>query len=80
MLCEALILALITKPVDPDEDDKLVEEPLVTITSERIGKVRAPYGYSLLQAKEEARKVRALYTMMKVQGLQFTHKATTKSD
>ncbi|XP_069785391.1 polycystin-1-like [Narcine bancroftii] len=33
--------------------------------SERIGKVRAPYGYSLLQAKEEARKVRALYALMK---------------
>ncbi|XP_078257383.1 polycystin-1 [Rhinoraja longicauda] len=65
VLCEALILALITKPVDPDEDDKLVEEPLVKKTSERIGKVRAPYGYSLLQAKEEARKVRALYTLMK---------------
>ncbi|XP_072882775.1 polycystin-1 [Hemitrygon akajei] len=65
VLCEALILALITKPVDPDEDDKLVEEPLIKKTSERISKVRAPYGYSLLQAKEEARKVRVLYTLMK---------------
>ncbi|XP_051889314.1 polycystin-1 [Pristis pectinata] len=65
VLCEALILALITKPVDPDEDDKLVEEPLVKKASERISKVRAPYGYSLLQAKEEARKVRALYSLMK---------------
>ncbi|GCC34843.1 hypothetical protein chiPu_0013320 [Chiloscyllium punctatum] len=65
VLCEAVILALFTKPVDPDEDDNLVEEPLVKKTSERIGKVRAPYGYSLLQAKEEARKVRALHTLMK---------------
>ncbi|XP_043571141.1 polycystin-1 [Chiloscyllium plagiosum] len=65
VLCEAVILALFTKPVDADEDDNLVEEPLVKKTSERIGKVRAPYGYSLLQAKEEARKVRALHTLMK---------------
>ncbi|XP_067860482.1 polycystin-1 [Heptranchias perlo] len=65
VLCEALILALITKPVDADEDDNLVEEPLVKKTCERISKVRAPYGYSLLQAKEEARKVRALRTLMK---------------
>ncbi|XP_048411204.2 polycystin-1 [Stegostoma tigrinum] len=65
VLCEAVILALFTKPVDADEDDKLVEEPLVKKTGERIGKVRAPYGYSLLQAKEEARKVRALHTLMK---------------
>ncbi|XP_067914731.1 polycystin-1 [Heterodontus francisci] len=65
VLCDALILALIIKPVDADEDDNLVEEPLVRKTSERISKVRAPYGYSLLQAKEEARKVRALHTLMK---------------
>uniref|UniRef100_UPI00398EAF00 polycystin-1 n=1 Tax=Pristiophorus japonicus TaxID=55135 RepID=UPI00398EAF00 len=64
VLCEALLLALITKPLDADEDDNLVEEPLVKKTSERISKVRAPCGYSLLQAKEEARKVRALHALM----------------
>uniref|UniRef100_A0A4W3JYE4 Polycystic kidney disease 1a n=1 Tax=Callorhinchus milii TaxID=7868 RepID=A0A4W3JYE4_CALMI len=66
VLCEALLLALVTKPVDPDEDDNLVEEPLIKKMSEKISKVRPPYGYGLLQAKEEARKVRALHTIMKV--------------
>eukprot|EP00062_Callorhinchus_milii_P004488 gi/632943693/ref/XP_007887086.1/ PREDICTED: polycystin-1-like [Callorhinchus milii] len=65
VLCEALLLALVTKPVDPDEDDNLVEEPLIKKMSEKISKVRPPYGYGLLQAKEEARKVRALHTIMK---------------
>uniref|UniRef100_H3B277 Polycystin 1, transient receptor potential channel interacting n=1 Tax=Latimeria chalumnae TaxID=7897 RepID=H3B277_LATCH len=65
LLVEALFAALVTKPVDPEEDDTLVEEPLIKKSPERISKVRAPCGYGLLQAKEEARKVRALRTLMK---------------
>nr|XP_015211582.1 PREDICTED: polycystin-1-like isoform X5 [Lepisosteus oculatus] len=65
VIVQSLFLALVMKPVDPDEDDTLVEEPVVKKVSERISKVRPPCGYGLLQAKEEARKVRALRTLMK---------------
>lgn len=65
MVLEALRAALITKPVD-SEGEGLVEEPLVKPVPERIGKVRVPCGYGLLQAKEEARKVRALRALMRV--------------
>ncbi|KAM7146056.1 polycystin-1-like isoform 2-T3 [Macrochelys suwanniensis] len=64
VVLEALRAALITKPVDSDGEG-LVEEPLVKPTPERIGKVRVPCGYGLLQAKEEARKVRALRALMR---------------
>uniref|UniRef100_A0A8C0IRQ0 Polycystin-1 n=1 Tax=Chelonoidis abingdonii TaxID=106734 RepID=A0A8C0IRQ0_CHEAB len=65
VVLEALRAALITKPVD-SEGEGLVEEPLVKPVPERIGKVRVPCGYGLLQAKEEARKVRALRVLMRV--------------
>uniref|UniRef100_A0A8C4YMI3 Polycystin 1 n=1 Tax=Gopherus evgoodei TaxID=1825980 RepID=A0A8C4YMI3_9SAUR len=65
VVLEALRAALITKPVD-SEGEGLVEEPLVKPVPERIGKVRVPCGYGLLQAKEEARKVRALRALMRV--------------
>ncbi|XP_066559064.1 polycystin-1 [Amia ocellicauda] len=65
VLVQALFLALVVKPVDPDEHDTLVEEPLVKKATERMGKVRPPCGYGLLHAKEEARKVRALRSLMK---------------
>ncbi|XP_050776799.1 polycystin-1-like isoform X5 [Gopherus flavomarginatus] len=64
VVLEALHAALITKPVD-SEGEGLVEEPLVKPVPERIGKVRVPCGYGLLQAKEEARKVRALRALMR---------------
>ncbi|XP_075207853.1 polycystin-1-like [Anomaloglossus baeobatrachus] len=43
----------------------LVEEPLVKKILDQCSKVRAPGGFSLLQAKEEARRVRALKTMIR---------------
>ncbi|XP_071968490.1 polycystin-1-like isoform X3 [Engystomops pustulosus] len=43
----------------------LVEEPLVKKISDQSNKVRAPGGFSLLQAKEEARRVRTLKTMIR---------------
>ncbi|XP_058845967.1 polycystin-1 isoform X1 [Acipenser ruthenus] len=65
VVLQALFQALVLKAVDPDEGDTLVEEPLIKRSSERLGKVRAPYGYGLLHAKEEARRVRALRQLMK---------------
>ncbi|KYO31114.1 hypothetical protein Y1Q_0016466 [Alligator mississippiensis] len=64
VVLEALRAALITKPVE-SEAEGLVEEPLVKPVPECIGKVRVPCGYGLLQAKEEARKVRALQALMR---------------
>ncbi|KAF7248988.1 Polycystin-1 [Varanus komodoensis] len=59
----ALHAALISKPVE-SEAEGLVEKPLVKQMPERVGKVRVPCGYGLLQAKEEAKKVRALKNLM----------------
>ncbi|XP_062977570.1 polycystin-1-like [Elgaria multicarinata webbii] len=56
--------ALFSKPVE-SEADGLVEKPLVKQMPERVGKVRVPCGYGLLQAKEEAKKVRALKNLMR---------------
>ncbi|XP_078415046.1 polycystin-1 [Cetorhinus maximus] len=65
VLTEALYFALVAKRIHPDEDDNLVEKPRVEQISEKIGKVRPPQGYGLLQAKEEARKVQILHRMLK---------------
>ncbi|XP_054832281.1 polycystin-1-like [Eublepharis macularius] len=59
----ALHAALVSKPVE-SEGEVLVEEPLVKQMPERVGKVRVPCGYGLLQAKEEAKKVRLLRGLM----------------
>ncbi|XP_044155397.1 polycystin-1-like [Bufo gargarizans] len=60
----ALYYALRCPPV-LSEGLGLVEEPLVKKISDHCNKVRAPGGFSLLQAKEQARRVRALKTMIK---------------
>nr|XP_056704434.1 polycystin-1-like [Euleptes europaea] len=60
----ALHAALISKPVE-SEGEMLVDEPLVKQMPERVGKVRVPCGYGLLQAKEEAKKVRVLRGLMR---------------
>ncbi|XP_072337691.1 polycystin-1 isoform X1 [Scyliorhinus torazame] len=65
VLTEALYFALVAKRAHPDEDDNLIEEPRVEQISEKIGKVRPPQGFGLLQAKEEARKVQVLHRMLK---------------
>ncbi|XP_067859553.1 polycystin-1 [Heptranchias perlo] len=65
VLTEALSFAVVAKRVHPDEDDNLVEKPRVEQISEKIGKVRPPQGYGLLQAKEEAKKVQILHRMLK---------------
>ncbi|XP_061433033.1 polycystin-1 isoform X1 [Lethenteron reissneri] len=65
ILVEALARAALQRRVDPDEDDELVEEPLVRPAPDPMGKVRAPCGYGLLQAKEEARKLRHLKALVK---------------
>ncbi|NXE94079.1 PKD1 protein, partial [Menura novaehollandiae] len=65
VLLEALYFSLVAKRLHPEEDDTLVEQPLVEHVSERISKVRPPQGFALFQAKEEARKVKLLHRMLK---------------
>lgn len=53
--------------MDPEVEDQLAQETtVVRAFGEHGGNVRPPCGYGLLQAKEEARKVRALRSLMKV--------------
>ncbi|XP_078691028.1 polycystin-1-like isoform X3 [Branchiostoma floridae x Branchiostoma belcheri] len=62
----ALFLASISKPTDHNDEDDLVDRPVVENQDDRTKSkaIRAPYGYGLLQAREEARKVRVMYTII----------------
>lgn len=63
----AMYLASVVKPVDPEVEDRLAQESVVMKMGKDQGfKVRPLCGYSLLHAKEEARKVRILRNLMKV--------------
>ncbi|XP_061520016.1 polycystin-1 [Phycodurus eques] len=63
---QALIYTVIWRPVDPEVEDQLAQETtVVRAFGEHGRKVRPPCGYGLLQAKEEARKVRALRSLMR---------------
>ncbi|XP_044035256.1 polycystin-1 isoform X2 [Siniperca chuatsi] len=63
---QALIYTALWRPVDPEVEDQLAQETtVVRAFGEHGGKVRPPCGYGLLQAKEEARKVRALRSLMR---------------
>lgn len=64
---QALIYTTLWRPVDPEVEDQLAQETtVVRAFGEHGGKVRPLCGYGLLQAKEEARKVRALQSLMRV--------------
>ncbi|XP_066496885.1 polycystin-1 isoform X2 [Tiliqua scincoides] len=65
VLLEAIYFSLVAKRLHPEEDDTLVEYPLVEHISEKISKVRPPQGFALFQAKEEARKVKLLHRLLK---------------
>ncbi|XP_043944837.1 polycystin-1 [Protopterus annectens] len=65
VLLEALYFSLIAKRLYPEEDDILVENPLVEHISEKINKVRPPQGFALFQAKEEAKKIKQLHKLLK---------------
>ncbi|XP_061564100.1 polycystin-1 [Cololabis saira] len=63
---QALICTVLLRPVDPEVEEVLAQETTVVPTfGEHGGKVRPPCGYGLLQAQEEARKVRALRSLMR---------------
>ncbi|XP_030255555.1 polycystin-1 [Sparus aurata] len=63
---QALILTAVWRPVDPEVEDQLAQDTtVVRAFGDHAGKIRPPCGYGLLQAKEEARKVRALRSLMR---------------
>ncbi|XP_067432834.1 polycystin-1 [Thunnus thynnus] len=63
---QALIYTALWRPVDPEVEDQLAQETrVVRAFGEHGGKVRPLCGYGLLQAKEEARKVRALRSLIR---------------
>lgn len=64
---QALVYTVLWCPVDPEVEDQLAQETTVVQVFEQQGRmVRPPCGYGLLQAKEEARKVQALHSIMAV--------------
>lgn len=64
---QALIYTAMWRPVDPEVEDQLAQDATVARTFGEHGrKVHPPCGYGLLQAKEEARKVQALRSLMRV--------------
>ncbi|XP_029619793.1 polycystin-1 [Salmo trutta] len=63
---QALFYAVVLRPVDPEVNDRLGQETVIKREGgKQGGKVHPPCGFGLLQAKEEARKVRALRSLMK---------------
>ncbi|AWP17296.1 putative polycystin-1-like [Scophthalmus maximus] len=63
---QALIYTVLWRPVDPEVEDLLAQDTTVVRSSgEQGAKVRPPCGYGLLQAKDEARKVRALRSLVR---------------
>ncbi|XP_034081606.1 polycystin-1-like [Gymnodraco acuticeps] len=64
---QALICTLWWRPVDPEVEDHLALQSSVDLRGfgDDGGRVRPPCGFSLLQAREEARKLRALRALMR---------------
>lgn len=64
--CEALYYAACVRRLRPEDQDVLVEFPRVERVVQRVSKVRPPQGFALSQARQQARKVHMLHTMLKV--------------
>ncbi|XP_053712232.1 polycystin-1 isoform X2 [Synchiropus splendidus] len=63
---QALAFTLLWRSVDPEVEDHLALETTVVMSFGEDGeRVHPPCGYGLLQAKEEARKVQALKSLMR---------------
>uniref|UniRef100_A0A1A8UGE7 Polycystic kidney disease 1b n=1 Tax=Nothobranchius furzeri TaxID=105023 RepID=A0A1A8UGE7_NOTFU len=63
---QALTCTLLWRSVDPEVEELLAQEAMVVRASAECGgNVRPPCGYGLQQAKQEARKIRALHSLMR---------------
>ncbi|XP_051561683.1 polycystin-1 [Myxocyprinus asiaticus] len=65
VLLEGVYFSLIVRRLRAEEQDVLVDCPRVERVVQRIPRVRPPQGFALSQAREEARKVCLLHTMLK---------------
>ncbi|XP_056892608.1 polycystin-1 isoform X3 [Takifugu flavidus] len=63
--CEAVYYAVYVRRLRPEDQDVLVEFPRVERVVQRVSKVRPPQGFALSQARQQARKVHMLHTMLK---------------
>lgn len=66
VLCEAVYYAAYVRRLRPEDQDVLVEFPRVERVVQRVSRVRPPQGFALSQARQQARKVHMLHTMLKV--------------
>ena len=65
---QALLYTVLWQPVDPEVEELLSREAVVRRPEVEPGAtVRPPWGYGLLQARQEAQKALALRSLMKVQ-------------
>ncbi|KAG7487036.1 polycystin-1 [Solea senegalensis] len=65
VLCEAVYYAVCVRRLRPEDQDVLVEFPRVERVVQRVPRVRPPQGFALSQARDQARKVHMLHTMLK---------------
>ncbi|KAK9981572.1 hypothetical protein ABG768_001099 [Culter alburnus] len=65
VLLEGVYFSLVVGRLRAEEQDVLVDCPRVERVIQRVPRVRPPQGFALSQAREEARKVRLLHTMLK---------------
>ncbi|XP_056135511.1 LOW QUALITY PROTEIN: polycystin-1 [Lampris incognitus] len=65
MLCEAVYYAVFVRRLRPEDQDVLVDFPRVERVVQRVPRVRPPQGFALSQARQQARKVHMLHTMLK---------------
>lgn len=66
VLFEAVYYAAYVRRLRPEDQDVLVEFPRVERVVQRVSRVRPPQGFALSQARQQARKVHMLHTMLKV--------------
>ncbi|XP_072318379.1 polycystin-1 [Eucyclogobius newberryi] len=65
VICEAVYYAVCVRRLRPEDQDMLVEFPRVERVVQRVHRVQPPQGFSLSQARQQARKVHMLHTMLK---------------
>uniref|UniRef100_A0A7N8XQB0 Polycystic kidney disease 1a n=1 Tax=Mastacembelus armatus TaxID=205130 RepID=A0A7N8XQB0_9TELE len=65
VLCEAVYYAVCVRRLRPEDQDVLVEFPRVERVVQRVPRVRPPQGFALSQARNQARKVQMLHSMLK---------------
>ncbi|KAJ0050432.1 hypothetical protein NL108_003655, partial [Boleophthalmus pectinirostris] len=65
VICEAVYYAVCVQRLRPEDQDVLVEFPRVERVVQRVHRVRPPQGFALSQARQQARKVHMLHTMLK---------------